>query len=87
MFFSAGLGYSYHSVTPHDLEMINSSVVTNSVKEDKIKAHDISPYLSFRKTLDRLTLNGVLRHNIFVSKMGESSSFKTYQSVDARLGL
>ena len=86
VFLTTGVGYTYHTVKPHDLEMINSNVVTNSIKEEKIEAHDISPYLSFKKTLDRLTLNGVLRYNLFISEMSESNNSKTFQSVDARVG-
>lgn len=83
---TTGLAYTYHHINPHDLRLTNSDVVTNSVKEDKIKAHALSIFASATwKPVNKLSLIPVLRYNFFTSKPHTRDRFENFHSLDARL--
>lgn len=83
---TTGLTYTYYHINPHDLRLINSAVVTSSVKEDKIKAHALSIFASTTwKPVNKLNLIPVLRYNFFTSKLHTRHKFDNFYSLDARL--
>ena len=84
--FDIGLNYTQHSTMPHDLKLINSGVTTNSVLEDKIKAHDLSSFITTSwSPLDWLNFKSVFRYNVFMSKAESQRSFTNFHSPDIRL--
>lgn len=82
---SFGLNYTYHQTKPHDLSLINSDIVTNSIKEDILLAHDISIFLGSQYSINNFTLKGIIRYNLFNAKAKKDNSFKTFNSIDIRL--
>lgn len=83
---NTGINYTYHQIKPHNLKLMNSGVVTNSVIEKEINAHDFSAFFSLTyNPLPKLSLKPVLRYNIFNSKTGGRRESKTFHSLDVRL--
>lgn len=81
----AGASYTYHRITPHDLNLSNSGITANSIAEDELEAHDFVPYIAAQwRANNRLLLKASMRYNIFTSR-AISNHFKTFNAVDARI--
>lgn len=83
---TAGVSYTYHHVIPHDLKLENSGIITNSIVEEEIKAHDLSAFFSIEWCpMSELKIKPVLRYNYFNSQTSKRQKTKDFHSIDARL--
>lgn len=85
---TAGIKYTHHSLKPHDLSLINSGILTQSVVEDKIKAHDFSAFISTNwKPTNTFSIKPSIRYNLFTSQTDTWKQYSYFHSIDTRLSL
>lgn len=86
--FTSGVNYTFYNIRPHELNLINSDIITNSVVEDKIKSHSFSTFIATTwQPISKLIVKPILRYNLFASKTDSKEQLKDFHSLDARLSL